>query len=79
MGTSRGEENQTWITLTLCNREEADRAIERLANGLLKLKETGEAVTKIEEDLKVRAYPFAASIGREVSGSCPLCFGCLAL
>lgn len=79
MGTSRGEESKTWITLTLCNRDEADRAIERLANGLLKLKETGEAVTKIEEDLKVRAYPFAAPIGREVSGSCPLCFGCLAL
>jgi dynein heavy chain len=29
-------------------RNEADAAIDRLANGLLKLKETGEAVTKIE-------------------------------
>ena len=34
-------------------REEADGAIDRLANGLQKLRETGEAVTKIEEDLKV--------------------------
>jgi dynein heavy chain len=34
-------------------REEADAAIIRLANGLLKLKETAEAVGKIEEDLKV--------------------------
>eukprot|EP00968_Pinguiococcus_pyrenoidosus_P000337 scaffold23_cov268-Pinguiococcus_pyrenoidosus.AAC.7 len=33
-------------------REEADNAIERLANGLQKLKETSEAVAEIEEDLK---------------------------
>jgi dynein heavy chain len=34
-------------------REESGAAIERLANGLLKLKETSEAVSRIEEDLKV--------------------------
>ena len=34
-------------------REEADAMIIRLANGLSKLKETAEAVGKIEEDLKV--------------------------
>ncbi len=33
-------------------RTEADNVIARLANGLTKLAETGEAVTKIEEDLK---------------------------
>ena len=35
-------------------RTEADNVITRLANGLTKLAETGEAVTKIEEDLKIK-------------------------
>jgi len=35
-------------------RDEADKAIDRLANGLQKLRETAEAVTKIEEDLKIK-------------------------
>eukprot|EP01041_Mallomonas_annulata_P001785 gene1785-3464_t len=34
-------------------RHEADSAIDRLANGLLKLRETSEAVTQIEADLKI--------------------------
>jgi len=34
-------------------RTESEKAIERLANGLLKLKETSEAVGRIEEDLKI--------------------------
>lgn len=35
-------------------RKESTAAIERLANGLQKLRETGAAVAKIEEELKVR-------------------------
>lgn len=35
-------------------RDESDAAIQRLANGLQKLRETGAAVAKIEEELKVK-------------------------
>jgi dynein heavy chain len=40
-------------TLLEDKRHHTDEAIERLANGLLKLQETGEAVAKIEADLKI--------------------------
>lgn len=42
-----------YSTLLGTKRNEAESAIERLAKGLLKLKETAEAVTKIEADLKI--------------------------
>lgn len=42
-----------YSTLLGTKRTEADNAIERLAKGLQKLKETAEAVTQIEADLKV--------------------------
>eukprot|EP01033_Poteriospumella_lacustris_P002495 gene2501-1816_t len=42
-----------YSTLLLGKRTDAEKSIERLAKGLLKLKETAEAVTKIEADLKV--------------------------
>lgn len=35
-------------------RENQDNAIERLTTGLQKLRETKDAVTSLEEDLKVR-------------------------
>jgi dynein heavy chain, axonemal len=40
-------------TLLNKKRSEADMSIDRLSNGLLKLRETAEAVTQIEADLKI--------------------------
>lgn len=37
-------------------RENQDNAIERLTTGLQKLRETKDAVTSLEEDLKVRFF-----------------------
>lgn len=42
-----------YSTLLDSKRKEADDGINRLANGLLKLKETATAVTQIEADLKI--------------------------
>jgi dynein heavy chain len=42
-----------YSTLLASKRLDANSAIERLSNGLLKLRETAEAVTRIEADLKV--------------------------
>ena len=39
--------------MTGSKRNEANASIDRLANGLLKLRETAAAVTQIEADLKV--------------------------
>ena len=42
-----------YSTLLASKRLDANSAIERLSNGLLKLRETAEAVTRIEADLKI--------------------------
>ena len=42
-----------YSTLLATKRKEADDGIDRLANGLLKLRETATAVTQIEADLKI--------------------------